>query len=192
MDQGEFTIGVFLDLSKAFDTVNHNILLQKLEHYGVRGIALDWFKNYLTNRIQRVKYDNHISYKEVIKCGVPQGSILGPLLFLIYINDICYSSDLISFILFADDTNLFMSHKNLNTLIVQMNRELEKVLAWLKVNKLSLSLSKTHFILFRSKRNKIDKTISLKIDEQTVTQVKFTKFLGVFIDDSLVGKNTLI
>ena len=73
-----------------------------------------------------------------------------------------------------------------------MNRELEKVLAWLKVNKLSLSLSKTHFILFRSKRNKIDKTISLKIDEQTVTQVKFTKFLGVFIDDSLVGKNTLI
>ena len=116
IDNNEYTIGVFLDLAKAFDTVNHEILLRKLEHYGIRGIALEWFKNYLTNRKQIVKHKQKKSESLTIKCGVPQGSILGPLLFLIYMNDISRRSEILSIILFADDTNLFLSHKNLDTL----------------------------------------------------------------------------
>ena len=116
IDNSEYTIGVFLDLAKAFDTVNHEILLKKLEHYGIRGIALEWFKNYLTNRKQIIKYKSEKSDSLTIKCGVPQGSVLGPLLFLIYMNDISRSSEILSIILFADDTNLFFSHKNLFTL----------------------------------------------------------------------------
>ena len=100
-------MGLFIDLSKAFDTVNHDILLAKLEFYGVRGVALQWFKSYLSCRTQFVQYNGYNSSSKYIKCGVPQGSILGPLLFLLYINDLCNVSKALDFILFADDTNIF-------------------------------------------------------------------------------------
>jgi retron-type reverse transcriptase len=107
IDNGEFIIGIFLDLSKAFDIINHGILIQKLEHYGIRGVSQLWFQNYLTNRKQIVKY-NQVSSKEIlIQTGVPQGSILGPIQFLLYMNDIENCSKLLSFVLFADDTNTF-------------------------------------------------------------------------------------
>ena len=112
-NEGEIVLGVFLDLSKAFDTVNHEILLTKLYHYGVRGIPYEWFKSYMSNRQQFVSYNNHQSKKKTIKCGVPQGSILGPLLFLIYINDMVTASHLLFSILFADDTNVFVTGKTL-------------------------------------------------------------------------------
>src|ERR1043165_10054525 len=111
VDDRKFSIGIFVDLSKAFDTINHDILLHKLEHYGIRGIALQWFKDYLSNRKQYVLYNNCSSKLLSINCGVPQESILGPLLFIIYINDIVNCSNILHFILFADDTNIFYSSK---------------------------------------------------------------------------------
>ena len=106
IDNKEYTVGIFIDLSKAFDIVDHDILLSKLEHYGIRGTALSWFENYLNNREQYVEFNGHRSELWRIKCGVPQGSILGPLLFLVYINDLCNVSKVVDFILFADDTNI--------------------------------------------------------------------------------------
>ena len=120
-DRGEFSVGIFLDLSKAFDTVNHVILFDKLEHCGIRGLALDWIRSYFSNRKQYVEYNGHRSLRNEISCGVPQGSILGPLFFLLYINDINNVSNLLNLILFADDTNVFMSHKDPNYLSVMLN-----------------------------------------------------------------------
>ena len=122
MNRKENTISVFLDLSKAFDTVNHNILLRKLEFYGIRGIALEWFKHYLTGRKQYVLYNNTQSSKQYITCGVPQGSVLGPLLFLVYINDIPNCLKYSKSIVFADDTTIFASCKNMNTLYNNTSR----------------------------------------------------------------------
>ena len=103
----EYTVGISIDLSKAFDTVDHHILISKLEHYGGRGTALRWFESYLSGRQQYVEFNGVCSKPSQIKCGVPQGSILGPLLFLLYINDLCNVPKVVDFILFADDTNIF-------------------------------------------------------------------------------------
>ena len=108
MDKYQTTISVFIDLKKAFDTVDHNILLSKLQSYGVRGLALEWIKSYLSNRRQCVCYNNSNAEFKEIKCGVPQGSILAPLLFILYINDMCDVSKLLHVILFADDTKYFL------------------------------------------------------------------------------------
>ena len=113
MDNNLFSCGVFIDLQKAFDTVTHEILLSKLNHYGVRDIINNWFSSYLIGRSQTTQIGNYISDKEQTQCGVPQGSVLGPLLFLIYVNDIQYSSNKLDFFLFADDTNLLYADKNI-------------------------------------------------------------------------------
>ena len=146
--------------------------------------GLHWIdlKSYITKRHQRVNYNNELSDKKEILCGAPQGSVLGPLLLLIYIND---SSNLLSFILFADDTNLLMSHKNLDTLIAKINEELEKVTIWLQLNKLSLNLTNTYFMLFKSSRKKIDHELRIKIEDHCITQAQHTKFLGTIIDKQL-------
>ena len=115
MDKRLFSCGVFIDLKKAFDTVDHKILLDKLNYYGFRGIVNQWFSSYLTYRTQTTKINSHISDKEVVSCGVPQGSVLGPLLFLLYVGDIQYCSRKLNFFLFADDTNVLYSHENLKT-----------------------------------------------------------------------------
>ena len=120
-------MGLFIDLSKAFDTLDHTILIDKLEFYGIRGIALNWFKSYLKNRSQYVDYNGTQSTLLKIRTGVPQGSILGPLLFLIYINDIINASKYLHLILFADDTNVFFHHKDLNALQDITNSEMNKL-----------------------------------------------------------------
>ena len=124
IDNKESTVGIFIDLSKAFDSVDHNILISKLEHYSVRGTSLRGFESYLSNRQQYVEF-NGVSLESCeIKCGVPQGSILGPLLSLLYINDLCNVSKVVDFILFADDTNIFFSHKDFNLLPGILNSEM--------------------------------------------------------------------
>ena len=142
LDNLEFSICILIDFRKAFDKVEHSILLNKLHHYGIRGTALQWFNSYLTNRYQYVNYNNTTSHMKQSVCGVPQGSILGPLLFLLYINDISSVSNVFSSVLFADDTTLLYSSNNLQELSATVNDDFSNIMQWLNANRLSLKTRK--------------------------------------------------
>ena len=184
LDNGECAVGIFLDFQKAFDTVDHCILLDKLNIYGVRGTTLEWFSSYLSDRYQYVVYNDCKSDCKQIKCGVPQGSILGPLLFLIFINDLPSVSKLFMPILFADDTNLFCTGNDLDLMVERINVEMANVYAWVKANKLSLNVDKTNFMLFTPKRWPRSMN-DILIDKCKINEVEETKFLGVIIDNTL-------
>ena len=181
LENGDIAIGVFLDFSKAFDTVDHEILLKKLDIYGVRGKTKEWFSDYLSNRKQYVTYCGFKSNSKTITCGVPQGSILGPLLFLLYINDLAAVSNELFSILFADDSNMFIIGKDINVLCDQMNIALKNVQEWLFCNKLSLNVLKTHYMIFTAKRKVVD-DIKLVICNTEIERAYSTKFLGVHVD----------
>ena len=190
LDDGETSIGVFLDFSKAFDTVDHNILFSKLEKYGIRGLALNWIKSYLSEREQFVMFNGTESDRCINRCGVPQGSILGPLLFLLYINDIANVSSSLYMLLYADDTNVFFTGHDINDLITKVNIELAKVVTWLHANRLSLNVKKSHYMIF-SKRN-VTSEHAIKIDNKCIDRVDSTKFLGVYIDNKLSWKKHIL
>ena len=189
LDDRTFSCGVFVDLEKAFDTVNHAILIKKLDFYGVRGPANSWFLSYLSNRNQMVRLNEAISPPLKITCGVPQGSILGPLLFLIYINDMNKSVKYCRVHHFADDTNLLYSHKNPKLLRKHMNEDLKSLFNWLCANRLSLNVSKTEFIIFRPPRTNVGQRITLSLNRNTIFESTKIKYLGVIMDSKLSWKH---
>ena len=148
LSQGKYTLGIFIDLSKPFDTVNHNILLEKLKAHGIQSGNLKSFRSYLPNRKQFILYDNFKTEVKIVKCGVPQGSILGPLLILIFVNDLSNSTKVFDPVLFADDTNLFRSGNNIRTLFETANQELSQINDWFLTKKPALNLEKIYICYF--------------------------------------------
>ncbi len=189
IDKGKFGCGIFIDLKKAFDTVNHQILLTKLEHYGVRGPLLKWFESYLTDRKQYVFLNGVCSDTLLMTCGVPQGSVLGPLLFLLYINDLPSISDKLKFFLFADDTNIYYESDDLKSLERNVNEELKSLSLWLNLNRLALNVSKTNFVIFRSTKMPINHNVTLILNRKAIGQKDHVKYLGVLIDQHLTWKH---
>ena len=189
IEKKKFGCGIFIDLRKAFDTVNHEILLSKLDHYGIRGTALLWFKSYLYNRKQYVFHNGESSKQQFINCGVPQGSVLGPLLFLLYINDLPNISNILQFYLFADDTNIYYEADNLKKLESTINKELKKLHNWLIVNRLSLNINKTNFVVFHPYNKPPKKKITIKIYKKAISEKDHVKYLGILIDSTLTWRN---
>ena len=202
LDKKQHCIAIFCDLRKAFDTVNHQILLDKLKKMGVRGSELSWFQDYLTNRMQLVSINGFSSLLKILSIGVPQGSILGPLLFLIYINDLPLCSQLFA-LLFADDTTLLLADSNLNNLIANVNREFKKISDFFRSHKLALHPDKTKFILFTNspdvRAQEVDIVLNSNNEDDIQSEVLIShlsrvtsesvvpavKFLGIFIDPAL-------
>ena len=181
LDNKNYACGVFVDLQKAFDTVNHDILLAKLNHYGIRGIANEWFSSYLSNRSQYVSILGFDSSTLPIQHGVPQGSVLGPLLFLIYINDLHLAIKHSKVYHFADDTNFLNINNSPKIMQKQINFDLKYLYKWLLANKISLNCSKTEIIIFGKPNYKFE----IKMNGHKIVPSRYIKYLGIYIDDKL-------
>ena len=167
----KFTMSIFCDLSKAFDVISHKIILQKLNFYGLRGVVNDWFSSYLTNRTQYVEINNNKSGVEYIKCGVPQGSILGPLLYLLYVNDISKSTQghILSF---ADDTSMYINNSNIENLYRRANIAMDDLYDWFCANRLSLNPKNTKFIVIKPFQRHYDCTnLSVFVNNVPLMQI---------------------
>ena len=189
MDEGKYTGLILLDLQKAFDTVNHGILLQKLSSIGMNTNATEWFNSYLSGRTQFVDLGGVHSKLNTISCGVPQGSILGPLLFLIYVNDmISVIGKECNLFLYADDSALAVTSKSLSFIEQTLTANMEALSEWLCINKLSLHLGKTECILFHSKRRiKDSQPLCITCNGVKLRTTKCIKYLGAYIDEAMTG-----
>ena len=183
LDDNKFVCGIFVNFQKAFDTVDHKILLKKLDYYGIKGIANKWFESYLQNRQQFVCINGFKN--TIMKYGVPQGSVLGPLLFLIYINDLHKALSYSKTRHFADDTSLIIVGDTLKKIQNQINIDLKLLCKWLKANKISLNASKTELLIFRDPRKKINFDLRIKVDGKKLIPCRYMKYLGIVIDDHL-------
>ena len=194
-ENDNYTLGVFIDLSKAFDTIEQAILLKKIENYGIKRINLAWFRSYLTNRKQYIQItnDSKSDLRSTI-CRVSQRSILGPLLFLVYVNDLPSSSKISNPFMFADDTNLFYEHKSIIKRFATVDEELMNINDWFMAKKVSLKDGKTKYSLFH-KPTKVDdlplKLPKLSINNQEIKRASYIKFLGVLLAENLSWKEHL-
>ena len=185
LDSKKIAAGIFVDLQKAFDTVNHEILIQKLNHYGVRGTVNKWFLSYLSNRSQSVSILGFESDILTIKHGVPQGSVLGPLLFLIYINDLNAAIKYSKVYHFADDTNLLNVSNDPRKVQKQLNIDLKLLYKWLLANKISLNCAKTESIIFYIPGHKPTYNFKLKMNGHLVRPSEYIKYLGIYLGSTL-------
>ena len=185
IEKNKFCTGAFFDLKQAFDTVDHPILLQKLEHYGISGVANEWFSSNLKNRAQFDSIGNVSSTIKELLTGVSQGSVLGPLFFLLYINDLRNSVKYAKTYRLADDTSEILSSTSLEILSKRINKDLFNLSNWLKANKQSLNVKKTGLVIFRSRKIKIDSSFKFKLDGKRLVPTKSVKYLGVLYDELL-------
>ena len=169
-------------MQKAFDTVDHQILLAKLNHYGICGVSNDWFKSYLSNRNQYVSINGYEPSLAVINCGVPQGSVLGPLLFLLYINDLNQAIKFCKVYHFADDTNLLCHSNSIKKLNKLVNADLKHLVNWLNENKISLNVKKTEMVIYKSNQKKLEGDLKIKLRGKGLPPTESDKYLGVKID----------
>ena len=190
MQNDQLVAGLYLDLSRAFDSLNHEILFHKLQCIGIRGFVLEWVKSFLSNRRQFTIVNQAASSDGYVKFGVPQGSVLGPLLFIIYINDIAKIPNQKFFPrLFADDTNIFVYAKNVSDLKSQSQQTLNSISSWFLANRLTINIAKTCYMVFSPHKNiSIPNDFTLTINSLLINKVDHTKFLGVIIDDKLSWK----
>uniref|UniRef100_A0A3Q2ZQH6 Reverse transcriptase domain-containing protein n=1 Tax=Kryptolebias marmoratus TaxID=37003 RepID=A0A3Q2ZQH6_KRYMA len=186
VDQKQCCVSIYVDLKKAFDTIDHNILLEKLNKYGIRGPVLQWVSSYLSNRKQFVQINDIRSELCGITCGVPQGSVLGPKLFILYVNDLVNVSGLLKCVLFADDTTFICLGEDIEQMLEMMQTEFVKIQTWFKVNKLSLNIDKTNYMIFSNKKRTVNGTF--KVDGIEICRVSEVKFLGVIIDEKLTWR----
>ena len=188
-ETNRYTISLFLDLSKAFDSLKHDTLLKKMELYGVRDVALNWYTSYLSSRQLRAKCttssgNSEVSQKYPVTYGTPQGSCLGPLLFLLFCNDLRLHLTYLSCIQFADDTTLYTSGKKIRLLECEINHDLETISDWFKANKLTLNVDKTVCMIFPPNKATVS-NIHIKILDQVIPTCTQTKFLGLWLDTNL-------
>jgi len=189
LNNSKNTLAVFLDFSKAFDSVNHQILIDKLNHYGIRGTTLSLINSYLSNRTQYVQYNSENSNILKVTSGVPQGSVLGPLLFIIFINDIINTTNNSEFIMFADDCTLYSNSTNITDLITSTNLNLKTIYQWSLLNKIYINMKKTKFIFFTHTKGIAINNIDIKINNVNIERVDTFKLLGVIIDSRLNFKS---